>query len=31
MLSNCPRNKADIIHAEDILGQKLGSQKMKMT
>jgi len=31
MLLNCPVTKADIMHAEDILGPNLGSLKGKMT
>jgi len=31
MLPNCPITKADIIHAEEILGPNLGSLKGKMT
>ena len=31
MLPNCPITKANIMHAEDILGPNLGSLKGKMT
>jgi len=31
MLSNCPINKSDIIHAEEILGPNSGSLKGKTT
>jgi len=31
MLPNCPINKSDIIHAEEILGPNLGSLKGKTT
>ena len=31
MIPNCPITKADILHAEDILGLNLGSPKGKTT